>query len=237
MANLVQSRAVQVLCQPLFGQLFTQPLVCVVFSKREQNVVHCQPDKLAPLIPDTHYRSRENVERLRAQCGGPASHGQVAFSNIKGHLMASFYLRILALFFMLFGLMVALPLMVWDMLSPVLYAPLAVLLTVIATFVPVGIVAWSISRMTRPTRKCPTVFARKWCSHSAYPGCYSVLCACCGWHFGVPVEAAPGAVTGAFFSQRCARRPDLSRSSRPAEPELHAAFQQFIVADVMRAVA
>ena len=50
-------------------------------------------------------------------------------------------LKILLLLFNFFGLYVALPLIVWDIASRYLYAPLAVILTILAMFVPTAVIA------------------------------------------------------------------------------------------------
>lgn len=57
-------------------------------------------------------------------------------------LTNTFAIRLLGFFFIIFGLMVAFPLMVWDMTSEVFYKPIAMVLTFLAVFVPIGVLAW-----------------------------------------------------------------------------------------------
>lgn len=53
-----------------------------------------------------------------------------------------FITRLVWFFFMIFGLMVALPLVVWDVTSGILISPLAILLTFLSAFLPIGVIAW-----------------------------------------------------------------------------------------------
>ena len=57
-------------------------------------------------------------------------------------LTSTFAFRLFGFFFIIFGLMVAFPLMVWDITSQVFYTPIALVLTFLAVFVPVGVLAW-----------------------------------------------------------------------------------------------
>ena len=52
-------------------------------------------------------------------------------------------MRIIGYFFVVFGLMAALPVVVWDVTSGHLYTPVAIFFTFLSAFVPVAVIAWA----------------------------------------------------------------------------------------------
>lgn len=50
--------------------------------------------------------------------------------------------RIFAFPFVMFGMWAALPLMVWDVTSRFLFTPIAIMLTLLSVFLPIGVVVW-----------------------------------------------------------------------------------------------
>ena len=67
-------------------------------------------------------------------------------------------MRLFLLFFTFFGLLVALPLVVWDIASRHAYAPVAVLLTFLAMLVPMGIIGRCSFKVQREDAERPVRF-------------------------------------------------------------------------------
>ncbi len=77
--------------------------------------------------------------------GSPSTAGRRVQPRVEGNGPLSddtrFFLRLLLYLFTIFGLFVALPLVVWDIASRLVFLPVATLLTFLSAFVPIGVIA------------------------------------------------------------------------------------------------